>query len=257
MDLSGREGCPASGVRAPARPRTAPRAGRRIRRAHVFDEQCEEFALAPAARGAGPMRVAGAQEPPWDTPPFRDSARHGEVDWWSFRASLGPFSILVGVELGALPKGIGAGPKARPAWKRRSIGVGYFFFFLGFWSRDHGERGSTGRDPELLADLVLDLVGDVGVVAQERLRVLAPLADALVAVGEPGAALLDDLVLDPEVDQLARLARCPRRSRMSNSASLNGGATLFLTTLTLVRLPMTSVAVLDGLIRRMSRRTEE
>ena len=48
-------------MEARAGPRTVPRAGRRIRRAHVFDEQSEEFALAPAARGAGPMRVAGAE----------------------------------------------------------------------------------------------------------------------------------------------------------------------------------------------------
>ena len=38
----------------------------------MFDEQREEFALAPAARAVGPMRVAGAEEPPWDTPPARD-----------------------------------------------------------------------------------------------------------------------------------------------------------------------------------------
>ena len=33
----------------------------------------EEFELAPAVRAAEPMRVAGAEEPPWDTPPIRDS----------------------------------------------------------------------------------------------------------------------------------------------------------------------------------------
>ncbi|HYN42595.1 MAG TPA: hypothetical protein VE129_12505 [Thermoanaerobaculia bacterium] len=32
-----------------------------------------EFALAPAARGEESMRVARAQEPPWGTPPVRDS----------------------------------------------------------------------------------------------------------------------------------------------------------------------------------------
>jgi hypothetical protein len=58
--VSGREGCPASDVRARAGPRTVPRAGRRIRRARVF-ERSEAFALAPAARAAGPMRVARAQ----------------------------------------------------------------------------------------------------------------------------------------------------------------------------------------------------
>ena len=78
-DLSGWEGCPASDVRARAGPRTAPRAGRRIRRAHVFDERREEFALAPAARAVGPMRVARAQQSPWDTPPARDSC--GTVRW--------------------------------------------------------------------------------------------------------------------------------------------------------------------------------
>ncbi len=76
---SGREGCPASGVRARAGPRTAPRAGRRIRRARVFDERSEEFALAPAARAVEPMRVARAQEPPWDIPPARDSC--GTMKW--------------------------------------------------------------------------------------------------------------------------------------------------------------------------------
>ncbi len=32
-----------------------------------------EFALAPAARAAESMRVARAQEPPWDAPPGRGS----------------------------------------------------------------------------------------------------------------------------------------------------------------------------------------
>jgi hypothetical protein len=32
-----------------------------------------EFALAPAARAVGPMRVARAQKAPWDIPPIRDS----------------------------------------------------------------------------------------------------------------------------------------------------------------------------------------
>ena len=45
----------------------------------MFDEQCEEFALDPAARAVGPMRVAGAQEPPWGTPPTRESC--GRVKW--------------------------------------------------------------------------------------------------------------------------------------------------------------------------------
>ena len=45
----------------------------------MSDEQREEFALAPAARAVGPMRVARAEESPWDTPPARDSC--GTVRW--------------------------------------------------------------------------------------------------------------------------------------------------------------------------------
>ena len=41
---------------------------------------------------------------------------------------------------------------------------------------------------------------------------------------------------------------------MSNSACLNGGATLFLTTFTRTRLPMASVPSLRVSMRRMSRR---
>ena len=44
---------------------------------------------------------------------------------------------------------------------------------------------------------------------------------------------------------------------MSNSASLNGGAILFFTTLIFVRLPITASPSLIALIRRMSMRTDE
>ena len=44
---------------------------------------------------------------------------------------------------------------------------------------------------------------------------------------------------------------------MSNSACLNGGATLFLTTLTRTRLPNASAPSFKVSIRRMSRRTDE
>ncbi len=44
---------------------------------------------------------------------------------------------------------------------------------------------------------------------------------------------------------------------MSNSACLKGGATLFLTTLTRVRLPTTSTPSLMDSMRRMSSRTDE
>ena len=48
----------------------------------------------------------------------------------------------------------------------------------------------------------------------------------------------------------------PRPYMMSNSAWRNGGAHLFLTTFTRVRLPTTSSPSLMASIRRMSRRTE-
>ena len=44
---------------------------------------------------------------------------------------------------------------------------------------------------------------------------------------------------------------------MSNSACLNGGATLFLTTLTRTRLPIASTPSLSVSMRRMSSRTDE
>src|SRR5688500_20137583 len=68
---------------------------------------------------------------------------------------------------------------------------------------DHGQLGAA--DAEETADLAFDLGEEVGVFLDEVLGVLAALAEAHVAVGEPGAGLLDDLVLDADVDQLAGL----------------------------------------------------
>ena len=48
----------------------------------------------------------------------------------------------------------------------------------------------------------------------------------------------------------------PSPYMMSNSASRNGGATLFLTTLARVRLPMISLPFLSASMRRTSMRTE-
>ena len=48
----------------------------------------------------------------------------------------------------------------------------------------------------------------------------------------------------------------PSPNKMSNAAVLNGGETLFFTTLTLVSLPMTLSPFLMLPVRRMSRRTE-
>ena len=70
---SGREGRPAS-ERSSTRGAPHGSASRPPDQARaLFDERSEEFARAPAARAAGPMRVARAQKPPWDVPPGRDS----------------------------------------------------------------------------------------------------------------------------------------------------------------------------------------
>src|SRR5262249_12795509 len=62
-----------------------------------------------------------------------------------------------------------------------------------------------GDEAGILADRRLDLLRDLAVGLEERLGVLAPLADALAVVGEPGARLLDHAGLDAEVEDLAGL----------------------------------------------------
>ncbi len=125
-------------MEARAGPRTAPRAGRRIRRAHVSDERCEESALAPAARAVEPMRVARAQQAPWDTPLARDSCgtmrrtdvslvsplspnlRYGNPWRSSDRGEARPRPASVGSAWRGKcqPRG-GFGPPALPAWGPR------------------------------------------------------------------------------------------------------------------------------------------
>ena len=69
-------------------------------------------------------------------------------------------------------------------------------------------RGDLVADAECRPDLGLDLAGDLGVLGQELLGVVAALAETRLAVGEEGARLADDVVLDAEVQQLA-FARDP------------------------------------------------
>ena len=70
--------------------------------------------------------------------------------------------------------------------------------------RGHGGLLVQARaDAELLLDLLLDLVGHVGVVAQEVAGVLLALAELVAVVGVPGAGLAHDPLLDAEVDQPA------------------------------------------------------
>src|SRR5688500_14802885 len=64
-------------------------------------------------------------------------------------------------------------------------------------------RGFRDAETELGPDAIFDRLEDGGVVLEELLDVLAALAEALAAVSEPGAALLDDLPLDGEIEQVA------------------------------------------------------
>src|SRR5512141_1447556 len=63
------------------------------------------------------------------------------------------------------------------------------------------ERGQAHR----LAHLPLDLGRDVGVLGEELAGVLAALAELVALVGEPRAALADDLHVDADVEEAALL----------------------------------------------------
>ena len=52
--------------------------------------------------------------------------------------------------------------------------------------------------------LLLDLLEQIRIVAEELLGVLSALTDADLTVTEPGTGLLDDLIGDGQVDQVAR-----------------------------------------------------
>src|SRR5918994_5617112 len=56
-------------------------------------------------------------------------------------------------------------------------------------------------EPKLVVDVVEDTLADLVVFFEELFGVLPPLAEAFVAVREPGAALLDHIVLDADVEQ--------------------------------------------------------
>ena len=97
-----------------------------------------------------------------------------------------------------------------------------------------------------LHDLGGDLGADVGVVAQELLGVLPPLADPGFPVREPRPGLVDDVEVDAEVDKLTDLRDPLAVQEVEFTTRGTAGATLFLTTLTRVRPPTDVRAVLDG-----------
>jgi len=63
-----------------------------------------------------------------------------------------------------------------------------------------------GVTPTVLQQLVFNLLAQLGVFYEHGADVLLALAQALAPEGEPGAALLDDLVLYAQVDELALAA---------------------------------------------------
>src|SRR5260221_6622275 len=83
-------------------------------------------------------------------------------------------------------------------------------------SRHHPERRPARRrrrrrhvgiqprpDPQLFLDLLLDLVGYIGVLAQVVPGVLLALTELVALVGVPGAGLADDRLLHAQVNQAA------------------------------------------------------
>src|SRR5918999_5915834 len=92
------------------------------------------------------------------------------------------------------------GPDGGRRLRRPLLGLRRFRLFGGL---DRSEL-TTGRLRAVgLVDPALDLLRLVGVLAQVRLGVVAPLPEPLLAVGEERARFLDDVVLEPEVDQAA------------------------------------------------------
>src|SRR5271169_5697587 len=67
--------------------------------------------------------------------------------------------------------------------------------------RAPGFRIELGADAELLLDLLLDPVGQVGVVAQEVPGVLLALPELIAVVGVPGTGLAHDALFHAEIDK--------------------------------------------------------
>src|SRR5215470_4144116 len=116
----------------------------------------------------------------------------------------------LGAPAASLPATTGGAGHVDQAGVRRARGAGRHRI------GDHAQvpalgRPATGRwvrvqpraHAELLLDLLLDLVGQVGVVAQEGAGVLLALSQLVALVGVPGAGLAHDPLLDPQVDQAA------------------------------------------------------
>ena len=115
----------------------------------------------------------------------------------------------------------------------------------------------TSRAMAKWARTFASILLDVGVLAQELLGVLAPLADALAAEREPGAALLDDVrprrarsTRSPSRDDALRRTGCRTRPRGTAAPSCSSRPSRA------CGCRSTSSPFLIAPMRRMSRRTD-
>src|ERR1019366_7772022 len=169
--------------------------------------------------------------------------------------SRGAFASTLTDTASLVHKTMGPGPRFTP----RAPDLLLFFrsgdgFCRRLWLRGRRRRGPsrgaedvTRRKSEIRPDLPLDLGGHVRVVAEKLLGVLAALPDAEVAVAEPRAGLLDDLHLEADVDELARL----RDSLPEGDVELGDaerGRDLVLDDLHLRAVADDDLAVLDGVV---------
>jgi len=111
------------------------------------------------------------------------------------------------------------------------------------------------RRQQLCPHLLLDLAGQLLVLLQEGPGVVLALADPAALVAVPGADFSTMPWALPR-SMISPSREIPAPYMISNSASRNGGATLFLTTFTRVMLPVTSSPFLIAPMRRMSKRTD-
>src|SRR5262249_2307742 len=154
-------------------------------------------AVGPPARGPSPPApspAAGRPAPRFlaDAPPLAVpllALRRSGTGWLLSRTT-------------GVPAEPGHGPTARRARRARRL------------VRDRAEAATARRRllvrrlcvqarayAELLLDLLLDLVGEVGVVTQEVARVLLALPELVAPVGVPGTGLAHDGLFHPEVDE--------------------------------------------------------
>ena len=107
----------------------------------------------------------------------------------------------------------------------------------------------------MLSHFAFELDHCVFIVFQKLAGVFAALADPFTFVAVPGAGFLEQSGIGGDIQQIAS-REIPSPYMMSNSASRNGAATLFFTTLILVRDPVTTSPSLIAAMRRISMRTE-